>query len=229
MIAHGDSNLPEARADYRLYMKLATIMRSKPWRRVITHEAAGEYGHPFHKIMHKVVNNLVVENNGRRGAAKQIKQFSVRAITTTQQPNDPTACLVPRHEPHALLHNVEPTCHDGVSIACFSSFRYFVLTLLSPSSRRTESFESTCSSAYTSGHRPFGHRSKKQESKISRCPLSCLTFATIYACDSMLRLLSRASQIGAATRIQWDARESSGRASRCPNEILAGAPVPPAR
>ena len=90
MIAHGDSNLPEVRADYRLYMKLATIMRSKPWRRVITHEAAGEYGHPFHKIMHKVVNNLVVENNGRRGAAKQIEQFSVRRHhnnPTTQQPN----------------------------------------------------------------------------------------------------------------------------------------------
>lgn len=61
MFTHGDTNILETRADYRLYIDLKKIIKKKSWDLIITHEQAGEYGHPFHKILHRMVMNILVE------------------------------------------------------------------------------------------------------------------------------------------------------------------------
>ena len=81
ILSHADTNILETRADFRLYQDLSKIISAKVWHLIITHGETGEYGHPFHKIVHRMVSNIVyaLTLDEPQLTPKSLKVFSLQA------------------------------------------------------------------------------------------------------------------------------------------------------
>lgn len=57
MLNHAD-HLSSGNFHPALEQQLATLLAERPWEMVVTHAESGEYGHPQHKSLHRIVRKL---------------------------------------------------------------------------------------------------------------------------------------------------------------------------
>ncbi len=71
-----DSDRAPVLFHYNLYVNLQNIIKGTKWKNVITHNSTGEYGHPQHIKIHKIVSNIIY-NIDINDKPKNFKIFSI--------------------------------------------------------------------------------------------------------------------------------------------------------
>lgn len=61
MMLDHDDDLRNGNFSPRLEEQLSAVIAGRPYQAVVTHNAAGEYGHPQHRALHRVVRRLIAD------------------------------------------------------------------------------------------------------------------------------------------------------------------------
>jgi hypothetical protein len=76
MFNHGDSYIESVKMHFSLFLELRKLIGSQTWNILETHSVTGEYGHPFHIIVHKVIMHILKTMNSNT-RPRSVKVFSL--------------------------------------------------------------------------------------------------------------------------------------------------------